>query len=49
MIKAGDFLAPCFALGYGFFTGTPCSYLKPFINYVIEYFSTLIVINSYSI
>ena len=37
MIKAGDFLAPCSALGYGFFTGTPCSYLKPFINYVIDH------------
>jgi phosphonopyruvate decarboxylase len=37
MIKAGDFLAPCSALGYDFFTGTPCSYLKPFINYVIDH------------
>ena len=37
MIKAGDFLTPCSALGYDFFTGTPCSYLKPFINYVIDH------------
>ena len=36
MIKAGDFLSPCSALGYDFFTGTPCSYLKPLLNYVID-------------
>ncbi|MBW2203636.1 MAG: hypothetical protein JRF52_05945 [Deltaproteobacteria bacterium] len=37
MINAGDFLLPCSAFGYDFFTGTPCSYLKPFINFVIDH------------
>lgn len=37
MIKANDFLTACLRHGFGFFTGTPCSYLKPFINYVIDH------------
>jgi len=36
MISADKFLTPCRELGFNFFTGTPCSYLKPFINYVID-------------
>jgi len=36
MIAANDFLSLCAKYGFKFFTGTPCSYLKPFINYVID-------------
>lgn len=36
MINASAFLKPCLERGFDFFTGTPCSYLKPFINYVID-------------
>lgn len=36
MISALDFFNECQNLGFQFFTGTPCSYLKPFINFVIE-------------
>lgn len=36
MISADKFLNPLRELGFNFFTGTPCSYLKPFINYVID-------------
>jgi len=36
MINANEFLDECLTLGFNFFTGTPCSYLKPFINYVID-------------
>lgn len=36
MIGAGDFLKVCLAEDFSFYTGTPCSYLKPIINYVIE-------------
>src|SRR6218665_883159 len=36
MITADKFLNPARELGFNFFTGTPCSYLKPFINYVID-------------
>ncbi len=36
MITANDFLSVCKNYGFNFFTGTPCSYLKPFINYVID-------------
>lgn len=36
MIAANDFLSVCKEFGFNFFTGTPCSYLKPFINYVID-------------
>lgn len=35
MINASAFLTPCLERGFDFFTGTPCSYLKPFINYII--------------
>lgn len=36
MITADKFLTPARELGFNFFTGTPCSYLKPFINYVLD-------------
>jgi phosphonopyruvate decarboxylase len=36
MITAESFLTPARELGFNFYTGTPCSYLKPFINYVID-------------
>jgi phosphonopyruvate decarboxylase len=36
MITADKFLNPAREFGFNFFTGTPCSYLKPFINYVID-------------
>lgn len=36
MIAAQDFLAACQSRGLRFFSGTPCSYLKPFINAVIN-------------
>ncbi len=35
MINTRDFLELCLDRGFNFFTGTPCSYLKPIINYVI--------------
>ena len=35
MIKAAEFIEPLRARGYSHFAGVPCSYLKPFINYVI--------------
>ncbi|MBI4429422.1 MAG: phosphonopyruvate decarboxylase [Ignavibacteriales bacterium] len=37
MITADEFLRPCLDRGFNFFTGTPCSYLKPIINYVIDH------------
>lgn len=36
MIQAADFLQPAAAMGFSLFTGVPCSYLKPFINYTID-------------
>jgi phosphonopyruvate decarboxylase len=36
MITADKFLTPARELGFNFYTGTPCSYLKPFINYIID-------------
>jgi phosphonopyruvate decarboxylase len=36
MIQAGDFISACASSGYTFFTGVPCSFLKPLINYVIQ-------------
>jgi len=36
MIQANDFVSACVAHGYTFFTGVPCSFLKPLINYVIQ-------------
>ena len=35
MISARSFIEPARARGFDFWTGVPCSYLKPFINYVI--------------
>ena len=35
MIAAQSFIEPARARGFHFWTGVPCSYLKPFINYVI--------------
>jgi phosphonopyruvate decarboxylase len=36
MIHAADFLRPARNLGFSLFTGVPCSYLKPLINYAID-------------
>ena len=36
MIHSSVFLEECNKMGYSLFVGTPCSYLKPFINYVID-------------
>jgi phosphonopyruvate decarboxylase len=36
MIYAADFLKPAKKLGFSLFSGVPCSYLKPFINYTID-------------
>ena len=36
MIHSSEFLEECKRMGHTLFTGTPCSYLKPFINYVID-------------
>ena len=36
MIHAASFIEPLRARGYSHYAGVPCSYLKPFINYVIE-------------
>lgn len=36
MIEAASFVGPLKKAGYSFFSGVPCSYLKPFINHVIN-------------
>lgn len=36
MIHASAFIEPLRRLGYAQYAGVPCSYLKPFINYVID-------------
>lgn len=36
MISADTFLQKATALGFGLYAGVPCSYLKPFINAVID-------------
>jgi phosphonopyruvate decarboxylase len=36
MIEAAAFIEPALARGYRFWTGVPCSFLTPFINYVIS-------------
>ncbi|TDJ45134.1 MAG: phosphonopyruvate decarboxylase [Gammaproteobacteria bacterium] len=36
MIEAARFVGCARALGFDLYTGVPCSYLKPFINYVID-------------
>ncbi len=36
MIQAGQFVEPAKRLGFDFWAGVPCSYLTPFINYIIE-------------
>jgi phosphonopyruvate decarboxylase len=36
MIRAAHFCEQALALGFRFYTGVPCSYLKPFINYAID-------------
>lgn len=36
MITAADFLEPAKTRGFNFWAGVPCSYLTPFINYVID-------------
>lgn len=35
-LRARDFLEPAHARGFDFWAGVPCSYLSPFINYVID-------------
>jgi phosphonopyruvate decarboxylase len=36
MIQAANFMRLAREHGFNFFTGVPCSYLKPFINYAID-------------
>ncbi len=36
MIRADDFITPARSRGFELYTGVPCSFLKPFINYVID-------------
>ncbi len=36
MIEAGSFISAAKEQGFSFYSGVPCSYLKPFINYVID-------------
>jgi phosphonopyruvate decarboxylase len=36
MIEAGAFIQAARKQGFGLYAGVPCSYLKPFINYVID-------------
>ncbi len=36
MIEARSFIDAARGQGFGLYTGVPCSYLKPFINYVID-------------
>jgi phosphonopyruvate decarboxylase len=36
MIEAGAFIQAARDQGFGLYAGVPCSYLKPFINYVID-------------
>ena len=36
MIQAASFMRQARELGFDLFTGVPCSYLKPFINYTID-------------
>ena len=36
MIRAEEFITKASALGFHLYTGVPCSYLQPFINYVID-------------
>ena len=36
MITAEEFVGPALARGYSFWAGVPCSFLTPFINYVIQ-------------
>ena len=35
MIQASEFIEHLRGQGYSHYSGVPCSYLKPFINYVI--------------
>ncbi len=36
MIQSQDFISACTSRGYTFYTGVPCSFLKPLINCVIQ-------------
>lgn len=36
MINAASFIEQAKAVGFSLYSGVPCSYLKPFINYVID-------------
>ena len=36
MIEANEFISAALKYGYNLWSGVPCSYLKPFINYIID-------------
>jgi phosphonopyruvate decarboxylase len=36
MIGADEFVEAARALGFDWYAGVPCSYLTPFINYVLQ-------------
>lgn len=36
MLQVSEFVTACISRNYSFFTGVPCSFLKPLINYVIQ-------------
>ena len=36
MIEAHNFIEAAWNEGFGLYSGVPCSFLKPFINYVID-------------
>src|ERR1700754_2739128 len=36
MIQAASFVNQAGAMGFRLFTGVPCSYLKPLINYILD-------------
>jgi phosphonopyruvate decarboxylase len=36
MIEARSFVEAAKLAGFSLYTGVPCSYVKPFINYVID-------------
>ncbi len=36
MIEARDFIEAARERGFGWYAGVPCSYLTPFINYVVQ-------------
>ena len=36
MIEAAQFIEAALARGFSWYAGVPCSYLTPFINYVLQ-------------